>query len=251
MELTRAQKRKLFEEGFLKIASVIPQRQTNLALRTINHSVGKGIDPRQIENYRASSYCPELAHHPAITDLLYKTAVWPIVTSLTAKDTMKLWGGAQIALRFPVMEKPSELHPHIDGMYRPGNRIPKGTVQSFTMLVGVLLSDVPNEFWGNFTVWPGTHRLFEEYLRKHGTGVLSKGLPPVRMPQPQQLLGKAGDVLFCHYQTAHTVVSNVSPYIRYAIFFRLMHQKHEQNGDRVLTDIWLEWPGMRAAIAKE
>ena len=251
MNLTRAQKQKLFKEGYLKIASVISAKQINLALRTINHSLGKGIDPRQIDKYRAGSYCPELTQHPAITDLLYGSDVWGMVTSLTAEDKMTLWGGAQIALRFPVMQRPSELHPHLDGMHRPGNRIPEGTVQSFTMLVGVLLSDVPNEFWGNFTVWPGSHRLFEQYFRKHGTGVLLEGLPPVPLPDPHQLLGKSGDVILCHYQTAHTVVSNVSPYIRYAVFFRLMHQNHKENTNRVLTDIWLEWDGMRETISKE
>jgi ectoine hydroxylase-related dioxygenase (phytanoyl-CoA dioxygenase family) len=248
MALTLQQKQEFFEAGYVKLPSAVPQERMNLALRTINHSLGKGIDPQQIETYRAHSYCPELAHHPAITDLLFGESVWEIVEAFTQRDALTLWGGAQIALRFPVMQKPADLHPHLDGMYRRGNRIPRSTIQSFTMLVGILLSDVPNRYWGNFTVWPGSHRELQQYFKTHGTQLLLQGLPPVPLPEPEQILGKAGDVILCHYQTVHTVVSNVSPYIRYAVFFRLIHKEHKQNQDRILTDIWLEWPGMREVI---
>jgi hypothetical protein len=66
--------------------------------------------------------------------------------------------GGQIALRFPsLQDPPKEPRPHIDGMYSPTNGVKKGTINSFTGLVGVLLSDLPDENRGNFTVWTGTH----------------------------------------------------------------------------------------------
>jgi hypothetical protein len=248
MELTRQQKGELFKNGFVKIPRVIPEKNLNVALRAINHSLGTGINPRDVPEFRANSFCPELRNRDPIIDLLIETPLWKLVESATERGKIKLSGGGQIALRFPVMEVPGELHPHLDGLYRPGNKVPKGKIQSFTMLAGVYLSDVPNRYWGNFTAWPGTHRSFEKYFQEHGPETLLQGLPKIKMPEPVQLLGRAGDVFLCHYQLAHTVVVNVSPYIRYAVFFRLSHIYHDAHADKVFTDIWLEWPGIKEAL---
>jgi hypothetical protein len=202
------------------------------------------MDPEQVPVYRATTYCPELTNRAPILDLLYETRAWEIVESVIAPQKCKLEGKPQIALRFPVMQTPGEMHPHIDGMYSANNSVRKGTIFSFTALVGIMLSDVPNQYWGNFTGWPGTHRMFAEYFKEHGTGILRKGLPPVKLPEPEQILAKAGDMILCHYLTAHTVVANVSPYIRYAVFFRIRHISHSLHGEKVFTDLWHEWPGI-------
>lgn len=248
MNLTDTQKKEFVKKGFIKISGVAGQKSINVALRAINHSLGKGVDPAKIAVYRSTTYCPELTDKKAIFDLLYETAAWQIVESAIAPQKIKLEGKAQIALRFPVMQRPGEMHPHIDGMYSTGNTIEKGTIFSFTALVGILLSDVPNQFWGNFTGWPGTHRAMANYFREHGPEILKKRMPPIQMPEPQQILGKAGDMILSHYLTAHTVVVNVSPYIRYAVFFRIRHIDHSSHGEKVFTDLWHEWPGIRTVL---
>src|SRR5678815_1227883 len=80
-----------------------------------------------------------------------------------------------------------------EGMDSPHNGVPFGEIRNFTMLVGVFLSDVTGPYSGNFTVWPGTHTIFEEYFREHGPMSLLDGMPKVEMPQPVQLNVKAGD----------------------------------------------------------
>jgi hypothetical protein len=246
MKLTIPQKKEFKKKGFLKIPGVVNQKPINVALREINHSLGKGMDPKKVATYNSTSYCPDLIHKAPILDLLYKTPAWEIIESAIAPRKFKLDGGAQIALRFPVMQTPGVLHPHIDGMYSPNNKIRKGTFYSFTALAGILLSDVPNRFWGNFTAWPGTHSAFADYFLQHGNEVLKRGLPPVRISEPEQIIGKAGDMILSHYLTAHTVVVNVSPFIRYAVFFRIKHVDHEFHGQKVFTDLWHQWPGLRA-----
>lgn len=244
MEITGLQKQALSQDGYLVLPGLVPEKLTNVALRAINHSVGTGMDPKDVPTFRANSYCPELRNSPPIIDLLHKTPLWKIAESLVGRGKLRLAGPPQIALRFPAMETPGELHPHLDGMYSPNNRVRKGTIQSFTMLAGVFLSNIPNNFWGNFCVWPGTHRLFAEYFQANGTESLLNGLPPIEMPEPQQILAQTGDGLICHYQLAHTVVLNVSPYVRYAIFFRLVHKDHESRKKEALINPWLEWPGI-------
>jgi len=246
MKLTSSQKNEFKRKGFLKISGVVNQKSVNVALREINHCLGKGIDPARIASYRSTTYCPEITQNSAILDLLHKTPAWGILESVLAPGKFQLDGAGQIALRFPAMEKPGDLHPHIDGMHSPNNKIRKGHIYSFTALAGILLSDIPNHFWGNFTCWPGSHAMFADYFRTHGPEILKRSLPPVELPEPEQITGKAGDMILSHYLTAHTAVVNISPYIRYAVFFRLKHVEHAAHGQNIFKDLWFQWPGMRA-----
>ena len=111
------------------------------------------------------------------------------------------------------------------------------------MLVGIYLSDVPNPYAGNFTVWSGTHRAFERYFRQHGAEALLDGMPPIDLPRPRQITGAAGDIILAHYQIAHTAAPNVSPHTRYAVFFRMRHVDHPSFRPEAMTDIWLNGKG--------
>ena len=135
--------------------------------------------------------------------------------------------------------------PHLDGMYSPTNGVPKGQIQNFTALAGVFLSDLPGPNAGNFTVWPGTHRIYEAYFRERGPQALLEGMPAVPLPEPVQITARAGDAILCHYQLAHAANGNASPHIRYACFFRLSRVAHETAHGECMTDIWREWDGMR------
>jgi len=252
MELTHLEKQALFEQGFVKIPGVVPRVMVNAALRAINHSLGQGIDPGRLPIFRSQSYCPELQSAPVITDLLHKTPAWTLAESAVGEGKLQPVNGGQIALRFPgTQDPPPNPGGHLDGMYTPTNGVPEGTIQNFTLLLGVLLSDLTAPHSGNFTVWPGTHHLFERYFREHGPQSLLNGMPKVPLPPPEQLQGEAGDVVLCHYQLPHGAAANVSPHVRYAVFFRLMHVDHEAHRWDVMTNLWLQWEGMRNVVAAE
>ncbi|GGJ13997.1 hypothetical protein GCM10010885_24190 [Alicyclobacillus cellulosilyticus] len=250
MKLSYAQRCEIFENGFVKVPGVVPRIMVEAALQHIHANLGEGMDPKEMPVYRAQSFCRELQRHPVITDLLNKTPAWELAESVLGEGNIRPVTSAQIALRFPVLQDPPKPPvPHLDGMHSPHNGVPAGTIQNFTMLVGVLLSDVTREYAGNFTVWPGTHRLYEQYFRQHGAEALLQGMPPVELPEPKQVLGQVGDVIFAHYQLAHGVAMNVSPYIRYAVFFRLYHKDFSrERWQEPMLDIWLHWPGMRDIV---
>jgi ectoine hydroxylase-related dioxygenase (phytanoyl-CoA dioxygenase family) len=134
--------------------------------------------------------------------------------------------------------------PHIDGVYSPGNGVPPGKLSHFTALIGVFLSDVPAADRGNFTVWPGSHRLLAEHVRQHGRAAIATSFPALPLPAPRAILARAGDAVLAHYQLAHGIAPNLGPHIRYAVFFRLYHVAHEARGDEPLGDLWCEWEGM-------
>ncbi len=184
MELTERQKTDLYEDGFVLLPGVVPQERVKRALRAINSSLGlRGMSPGDLPRLRAQSYCPELQTSPEIVGLLTETAVWSAAESAIGRGKIRPITSAQIALRFPTMEPPRAPEPHLDGMYTPTNGVPEGVIANFTALIGIFLSDVPGDFAGNLSVWPGTHRLYERYFQQHGAQALLEGMPPIELPE--------------------------------------------------------------------
>jgi ectoine hydroxylase-related dioxygenase (phytanoyl-CoA dioxygenase family) len=136
-------------------------------------------------------------------------------------------------------------------MYTSTNGVKEGTIANFTMLVGVYLSDVLTDFAGNLSVWPGSHHIFEKHFRENGPQSLFNGMPKVELPPGHQVKARAGDAVLCHYQLGHGVTPNVSPYVRYGIFFRLKHREHDANSMEVMTDIWKHWPGVHELLERD
>jgi hypothetical protein len=247
MLLTEAQKQEFIERGVLKLPGIVPQDLVYRARRAINAYIGEnGMDPALLSKYRSQSYCDSLGGTEPITDLYNVTPIREVSESLIGVGRVKPVKWGQIALRFPALEDtPRPPRPHLDGMYSPTNGVKEGTIANFTALVGVFLSDVPEPWMGNFTYWPGTHRLYEAHFREHGPQSLLNGLPPIDLPEPEQFVGMAGDAALVHYQIGHGIAGNISANIRYAIFFRLHHVDHEQYHWECMTDIWKEWAGIR------
>ncbi|REE67665.1 phytanoyl-CoA dioxygenase PhyH [Paenibacillus taihuensis] len=246
MKLTHKQKLSMLNDGYIHVPGVIPKIMVDQALKHINHALGEGMPSERMMTFRAQSYCPELQDKSPITGLFNDTPVRSLVEDLIGEGKCPPTRGGQIALRFPTLQDPPVVaRPHLDGMYSPHNGVKEGTIGNFTMLVGVLLSPVRDDFAGNFTVWPGTHKIYEQYFRENGPESLLGGIPPVELPEPVQTRGEPGDVFLVHYQLAHSVANNASPFTRYAIFFRVTHPEHGADWKAPMTDIWLHWPGIR------
>jgi hypothetical protein len=249
MQLSVEQKREFYDRGFVKVPGVIPRVMVDAALRAINHSVGEGMDHEDMTQMRSQTYAREITDTPVITGLFNATPMRDLAMSAIGPITPVT--GGQIALRFPSTDDPpGQPGGHLDGMHSPHNGVPAGQISNFTMLCGVLLSELREPNSGNFTVYPGTHHLYEDYFRKHSPQSLLDGMPPVDLPDPEQVTAQPGDAVFVHYQLAHTAAPNVSPHVRYAIFFRLKHVQHDEFTWEAMTDIWKTWDGMREIVAE-
>ena len=251
MQLDVRRRQEIFDNGFTVLRGAVSPLLVNEAVRAINASLGStGMHPDELPTLRAQSYCPEITGSAAITDLFNASPLASLCESALGEGNALPIRSGQIALRFPMaaQSKPFRLHPHLDGVSTSTNGVAPGTIGNFTALVAVLLSDLPETFSGNFTVWPGTHRQYEEYFRKHGVDAFQKGAPPIDLPEPVQITGRAGDAVFCHYQIGHGIAPNLSPHIRYAVFFRVVHSDHASHRAEVLSDIWRDWSGINATI---
>ena len=255
MKITQAQKLELYEKGFVQIPGAVPSVMVDAAVKAINHSFGSGIDPAQIIDFQVRSFCPELRQAPVITDLYNRTPVKELAESVIGAGKVNPVTTGRIAVRFPLLDvPPPPLRPHLDGRYLPHTGVPKGELHSFTLLVGIALSEVTSNCAGNLVAWPGTHRLSEQYFRENGTYFLKRDdsieALPLEMPQPQMMTARPGDAFFVHYQVAHAAAPNISPHPRYAIYFRLRHVDHKAQLFETLTDIWLGWDGMHEIAAQ-
>jgi hypothetical protein len=239
---------------------VVQPALISTALRAINQQLGRGISLDEAENFINGACFEKIARTPIISDLVNKSAVMSIVQSLIGK--VHATHAGQIALRFPGFQAMStdsgEMCPnvgwahgwHIDGM---GEKRTPGQIGNFTCLLGVFLEDVMTDFSGNLIVHPGGHHLMEHHFRTNGPtecerlgqSALPKFAP---LPTPRMVKGRAGDVVICHYLMPHSVAPNLSPHLRYVVYFRLSNVVHHGYRPEALQDAWLDWTGMRSFV---
>ncbi len=232
----------LRKDGYTIARRLVCAPLRDAALREINHRFGLARDERV-----HSGGVEEVMESPAVMDLLYATPAWSLAESLLGKGRIAPVTEAQAVLRFPRLGRTTwtpELH--LDEYVPPYAGDATASVPSFSMLLCVLLSDLPTGSAGNFAFSPGSHLTVAAHLREHGTAALAPDLPlRLSLPPLVPFTGKAGDVAVCHALLAHDRQDNFSPHIRYAVFFRLMRADHRARRASALTDPWLEWPGLR------
>ncbi|MCY3680426.1 MAG: phytanoyl-CoA dioxygenase family protein [Gemmatimonadetes bacterium] len=255
MQLTPEQIREFHDRGYVKIPGAISKAMVDTARQAVNHSIGTlGPNGEDMSKHRAAQFCRDLNGAPVIMNLFNASPVISIAESLMGEGNLqKPIRGAQVAPRFPTVigEVPPEPRGHLDGMGTGTNGMPKGVYhRGFTAFAVIYLADVPEPYSGNFTVWPGSHRFFENYLKCEGLETLSNGTPRVDLPEgPDMVTGNAGDLIIAHHQMIHTGGPNASPNIRYAAIARLRHIDCDKNGNEGFQDIWREFPCVRDVLS--
>ena len=255
MQLTPEQKRDFYDRGYVKIPGAISKAMVDAARQAVNHSIGTlGPNGEDMSKHRAAQFCRDLNGAPVIMDLFNASPVISLAESLMGEGNLqKPIRGAQVAPRFPTVigNVPPEPRGHLDGMGTGTNGMPKGVYRrGFTAFAVIYLADVPEPYSGNFTVWPGSHRFFENYFKREGLEILANGTPRTDLPEgPDMVTGNAGDLIIAHHQMIHTGGPNASPNIRYAAIARLRHIDCDKNGNDCFLDIWREFPCVREAIA--
>ncbi|MBI3554151.1 MAG: phytanoyl-CoA dioxygenase family protein [Elusimicrobia bacterium] len=252
MELSLKQKRQILDDGYTILPGVVGQDKIDEALREINHRLGAGRHQGMDAYADARDYWSEDVDAPALLALIFETPLWGLAESLIGKGKLTRPNTAQIALRFPAVNN-SHGGPafHVDGFYSSDNAPHGKGIDRFTMLAGILLSDAPKKYMGNFTACPGSHRQLAQYIKSKGHKSLASGIgDKIELPDGVQITGKAGDAFLAHYQLAHDKEQNLSPHIRYMAYFRLWHADAASAQVEGLTDIWREWPAIRALSRK-
>ena len=91
-------------------------------------------------------------------------------------------------------------------------------------------------FAGNYTVWPGSHYVYERYFRERGERAMREPMPTPEIGEPVQLLCDPGDAVLVHYQLGHTAAVNTAAVDRIAVYFRVCSALERRGG--YLTNMW-------------
>jgi hypothetical protein len=243
--LDREQVRAFAERGFVVVPQVVPQELLATASRTIDELLGREPPPRDVRG--AHFYFLEAATVPALLALLTGSPAFALAESLTGTGTLELPWQVQVALNYPVFDHRPGGH-HLDGASPPE---PDGRPGTFTLLAGVLLSDQPRDDMGNLWVWPGTHLSHQAFFREHGPDALMAcgGYPPIPLPTPEQVRGRAGDLLLAHYLLGHNIGGNTSDTVRRAVYFRVKRVGHAAHWRQFPQDAWLDYNRVRGVLA--
>jgi hypothetical protein len=159
--------RRFISEGYLQIPSVVQKEKIDECVRQLNHHLGKpgdivagGVQGGE----QLGKFTGHLSNCPAVKELL-KGQVKLILSALfggaSGYESSNL--SAQIAYRFPELTNPdlrtdnrNEIAEstawHTDGLRQ-------GKAHGFSLLLGIVLSDISEDFSGNLMVWPGSHLL--------------------------------------------------------------------------------------------
>jgi len=236
------------DHGLLQVTQVVPPPLVNKALVLINKKLG---EPGALEynEHGQAVFNNSLGGHEDILNLLYASPAYTLAQRLMGRGKVNKPCHAQIALRFPEdRDPPREVYGHswhVDGMEKEAH-------SSFTLLFGITLSDCLEDWAGNFTVFPGSHKINLEDLR---TAIRAGKLPSSIMHDNKrsfagalQVKARSGDIVMAHHKLAHKGGDNCSPHIRYQIYFRLCHVDHEKMLDACLDDLFAEFEGVRAKM---
>ncbi len=174
-------------------------------------------------------------------NLISQSPVYNILDEIFEIDNID-WDKGQIAIRRAHNHpEPIPPTPHIDGFASGVNGLDEGKIYNHTVLVGVFLTPVRSEFAGNFTVWPGSHYVYEKYFRVRGPGAMREPAPTPEIGPPTQLMCDVGDVVLAHYELGHSAAVNTADLDRIAIYFRVWLRKVESDRWHYLTNIWDGW----------
>lgn len=227
--------------GYAHFAGITPAPLVTAALKAIELDLSSNYDPdRQVE-YDNRSYCPDLRTTSPIMSLLNESPVLKILDEVFGLEKID-WDNGQIAIRRAHnTPKPTPPVPHIDGFSSGLNGLDEGKIYNHTATVGVFLTPTTNKFAGNFTVWPGSHYVYESYFQERGPRAMSEPIPTPEIGQPVQLMCGIGDVVLAHYQLGHNAAVNISDFDRIAVFFRIWIRGIELDRWHYLTNIWEGW----------
>lgn len=228
-------------QGYARFEGLTPEPLVRAALKAIEHDLATNYEPELQSQYDNQSYCPRLRGTPSVMDLLLKSPVHNILDETFGLEHID-WDGGQIAIR-RAHNHPEPVPPeaHIDGFSSGLNGLEEGRIYNHTILVGVFLTPVRKTFAGNFTVWPGSHNIYERYFRERGPRAMRESPPTPDLGEPVQLKCEVGDVVLAHYELGHSAAVNTSDEDRIAIYFRVWLRSVESDRWHYLTNIWEGW----------
>lgn len=239
---------RLTSDGVTIIRGAVPEDVVDCARAAVLRSVRPTMTPSDIVAFTQRTFTPELACDARLLDLYRRNRARDFCERLVAPDSFSPVDRAQVQIRLPatgLAQPPKQLH--VDGLACP--HLPGGTRNTFTLLVGVLLTPVWSVEDGALQVARGGHATMATWLREHSIQELPQHnqVPSIAETLPRvTITGQPGDAVVLHHLTPHAAGANAGKSPRVMVYFRLRHCNHDALADRALTEPWLELPAARS-----
>jgi hypothetical protein len=251
LELLLEEKRQFVRDGLIIRRKFIRDKIVQAAQRVLEDWYATSLDVTAINKYTQKTFGPNLGMHPDLLNVYYGSGLESLANSFVFPDAIQPVSTVQIQIRVPDKMLPTpqpKKSMHIDGVACP-HLNPK-ELRTFTLLIGVLLSEVNEVDGGALRYVPGAHIDMAEWFRSEWTLGTTEQVPPRINTIPGfPFLGKPGDVILMHHLVPHAVGSNRMARPRFMLYFRVKHERHGEYVLDALRDPWLEFPSLRELLS--
>ncbi|MGH3905504.1 MAG: phytanoyl-CoA dioxygenase family protein [Pseudonocardiaceae bacterium] len=231
--------------GLIIKPGFVSSRLVGQASALIDHWYRDHIDRMDhglVAVYTQRTFAPDLGNHPILLSLFHDSGVAELTRNLL--DVIAPVTTTQIQIRIPDTHSGSgqpEKAMHVDGVACP--HLDPAELRTFSMLVGVVLSDISDPGGGALRYVPGGHLSMADWFRTQWSlGVTDQVPPQVDAQQGTPFLGQPGDLLLMHHLVPHAVGRNHTTIPRVMAYFRVSHVDHARRRLDALCDPWLDYP---------
>ncbi|MFJ8078961.1 phytanoyl-CoA dioxygenase family protein [Streptomyces sp. NPDC096176] len=242
MPLTAEEKAAFKRDGVLIRRGLVAPDVTRRAISLIDTWYRERLDPEDIPAYSQRTFAPELGNHPDVLALYTETEAVTLASGLLGETSPV--STTQIQIRVAEAGLPGvqpEKAMHVDGVSCP--HIDPQELRTFSLLVGVVLSDINDPQGGALRYLPGGHHTMAQWFSDQWSLGITEQVPPeIEREEGVFFLGAPGDVLLMHHLVPHTVGRNFTPFPRVMAYFRVSHPDHSRRRLEALRDPWLDYP---------
>ncbi|MDG4793478.1 phytanoyl-CoA dioxygenase family protein [Micromonospora sp. WMMD1082] len=246
MPLTADELSTFSTKGLVIKRGFVPAHLVDRAAALVTDWYRTDMDQHRLVEYTQRTFAPQLGDHPDLLALFAHSGVARLAAELVG-DLAPV-GTTQIQIRVPEREldrAQPEKAMHVDGVACP--HLDPAELRTFSLLIGVVLSDVSDPSGGALRYVAGGHLRMADWFRTQWSRGITAQVPPhIDVEQGTTLLGKPGDVLLMHHLVPHAVGRNLTATPRIMAYFRVSHVHHASRRLDALRDPWLDFPPLTA-----
>lgn len=248
MALTIEDKHDFLRDGLIIKRDAVAAPLITRARALIDEWCREAMDPALIDQYTQRTFAPELGSHPDLLALFTRSGAAQLAAQLCG-DFQPVTT-VQVQIRLPERAIPTAQPAkamHVDGVACP--HLDPEELRTFSLLVGVVLSDISDPQDGALRFQPGVHLEMSRWFRDEWTSGITDQVPPeIDAQGGTPLLGKPGDLLLMHHLVPHAVGRNAGTEPRVMAYFRISHIHHAERRIQALQNPWLDYPPLSVLL---
>jgi hypothetical protein len=238
----------LATNGFAVFRGLVEQQLVEAARKLVQLQLREDLNTAsqdQIRGWTNRSFVPVVESDDRLLDLYRCSPLKDMAVELVDPFPVLPLTRAQVQVRLSAKSLGQHFQAskdlHCDGVACP--HLANGQLNSFQLLIGVLLTDLPAANGGAVEFRVGGHLAMASFFNKGGQLVDNAEVPAETFALPAvPFCGGPGDVVISHHLTPHAVGHNASALDRLMVYFRVRVTDHDCIAQQQLTEPWVRMP---------